>query len=139
MKQFDYESIFFLLFSKIFWFVCQFYLEIAWIMAGYTLFIWIKPCFVKFYLRSKNGKQIMHVLLAYTCAYDGALSTKQVDGLPPLHCKYLHYNYSGNWDTRKKWTLYKYLPYTLQCRSVDTTINHCKSVLHLFHCTWSSN
>ena len=28
----------------------------------------------------------------------------------------------------KKCKSYKYLPYTLQCRSVDVTVNHCKSV-----------
>ena len=47
--------------------------------------------------------------------------------------------YSGNRDTRKKCTLYKHFPYTLQCRSVDITIKHCKSVFTFFHCTWSSN
>ena len=36
--------------------------------------------------------------------------------------------YSGNWDTHKKVYKYKYLPYTLQCRSVNVTVNHCKSV-----------
>ena len=25
------------------------------------------------------------------------------------------------------------------CRSVDVTVNHCKTVLNLFHCAWSSN
>ena len=35
--------------------------------------------------------------------------------------------------------LYKYLPYALQCTNVDVTVNYCESVLHLFHCTWSSN
>ena len=31
----------------------------------------------------------------------------------------------------KKCKSYKYLPYTfIQCRSVDITVNHCKSVLH---------
>ena len=34
--------------------------------------------------------------------------------------------------------LYKYLLYTAQCRNVDVGVNHCKSVFHLFHCTWSS-
>ena len=28
---------------------------------------------------------------------------------------------------------YKYLPYTLQCRSVDVTVNHCESVFTFFH------
>ena len=28
----------------------------------------------------------------------------------------------------KKCKSYKYLPYTLQCRSVDVTVNHCKSL-----------
>ena len=56
-----------------------------------------------------------------------------------LQCKYIQQNYSGNWGTRKKCTLYKYLPYTSKCKSVDITVNYFKSVLHLFHCTWSSN
>ena len=44
----------------------------------------------------------------------------------------VHWNYSGNWNTHKRCTLYKYLPYTLQCRSVDVTVKPCKSVLHTF-------
>ena len=32
----------------------------------------------------------------------------------------------------KKCKSYKYLPYTLQCRSANVTINYCKSVLHFF-------
>ena len=58
-----------------------------------------------------------------------------------LLCKTTHTAniYSGNWDTHKKCTSYKYLPYTLQYRSVDITVNHCKSVFTFFHCTWSSN
>jgi hypothetical protein len=39
----------------------------------------------------------------------------------------------------KKCTCYKYLPYTLQCKSVDITVNHRKSVFTFFHCTWSIN
>ena len=39
----------------------------------------------------------------------------------------------------KKSNNYKYLPYTLQYRSVGITVNHCKSVFTFFHCTWSSN
>ena len=46
--------------------------------------------------------------------------------------------YSGIKDM-EKCTLYKNLLYTLQCRSVDLTVNHCKTVLNLFHCAWSSN
>ena len=46
--------------------------------------------------------------------------------------------YSGKWDTRKKCKSYKYLPQILQCRSVDITVNHCKSVFTFFHCNWSS-
>ena len=34
---------------------------------------------------------------------------------------------------------YKCLPYTLQCRSIDVTVNHYKSVFTFFHCAWSSN
>ena len=45
---------------------------------------------------------------------------------------------SGKWDTRKKCKSYKYLPYILQCRSVDITVNHCKSAFTFFHCNWSS-
>ena len=29
--------------------------------------------------------------------------------------------------------------YKVRFRSVDVTVNYCKSVLHLFHCTLSSN
>ena len=36
--------------------------------------------------------------------------------------------YSGKWDTRKKCKSYKYLPSILQCKSVDITVNHCKSL-----------
>ena len=55
-----------------------------------------------------------------------------------LHCKYI-YTVKLQWkrDTCKKCTLYKYLPYTVQCRSYSK--KNCKSALHLFHCTWSSN
>ena len=56
-----------------------------------------------------------------------------------LHFKYIQWNYSGKWDTWKKCTLYKYLPYKVQFRSADVLVNHCKSLLHLFHCTCSSN
>ena len=49
--------------------------------------------------------------------------------LNALHCKYIQWDYSGNRDTHKK-----YLPYTLQCRSVNIRVNHCISVLRLFHC-----
>ena len=52
---------------------------------------------------------------------------------------YVQRNYSGNWDTRKKCTLYKYLLFALQYISVNFTVNHCKSVLHLSHYTWRSN
>ena len=45
-----------------------------------------------------------------------------------LRCKYIQYNYSGKWDTWKKCTLWKYLQYTVQCRSVDVTVNYCKSL-----------
>ena len=47
--------------------------------------------------------------------------------------------YSGKWDTHKKCKSYKYLPQILQCRSVDITVNHCKSVFTFFHCNWSSD
>ena len=40
----------------------------------------------------------------------------------------------------KKCTSYKYLPpCTLQCRSVDITVNHGKSVFTFCHCTWSGS
>ena len=39
----------------------------------------------------------------------------------------------------KKCKSYKYLPYTLQFRSVDDTVNHCKSVFTFFHCAWSND
>ena len=60
------------------------------------------------------------------CAYVSYVSRKCI-----MHCKYIWWDYSGNWDTWKKCTLYKYLPKTLPCRSVDVTVNHCKSVLYL--------
>ena len=38
------------------------------------------------------------------------------------------------WTPVKKCKSYKYLPYTLKCRSVDVTVNHCKSVhITFFH------
>ena len=40
----------------------------------------------------------------------------------------LHYNYVATGKKIKKRTLYKYVPYTLKCRSVAVTVNHCKSV-----------
>ena len=43
--------------------------------------------------------------------------------------------YSGKWDTRKKCKSYKYLPSILQCKNVDITVNHCKSVFTFFHYT----
>ena len=46
--------------------------------------------------------------------------------------------YSRNWDAHKKCTSYKYLPYTLQCRSIDVTVNQCKSVFTFFYLTWGA-
>ena len=46
--------------------------------------------------------------------------------------------YSGKWDTRKKCKSYKYLLSILQCKNVDITVNHCKSVFTFFHCNLSS-
>ena len=35
------------------------------------------------------------------------------------------WNYSEEWDMWKKCTVYKYLPYTVQCKSVDVAVNQC--------------
>ena len=50
------------------------------------------------------------------------------------HVKTVKLNYSGLLDHLHT---YKYLPYTVQWRSVDGTINHC--IFKLLLCTWSSN
>ena len=58
------------------------------------------------------------------------IDNAQVD-ISLLHCNYIQWNYSGKWDTWKKCTLYKYLPYTvLQCRSLDVRVNHCKCYIY---------
>ena len=51
-----------------------------------------------------------------------------------IYCKYIQWNL----DTWKNCKIHKYLLYTVQCRCVDGTINHCIvfQVLQLFHCTW---
>ena len=38
----------------------------------------------------------------------------------------------------KKCKSYKYLPYTLQCTSVDVAVYHCKSMFTYFYCTGSN-
>ena len=54
-----------------------------------------------------------------------------------IHCKCIHTVETGT--SVKKFESYRYLPYKLQCKSVDVTINHCKSVFTFFCCPWSSN
>ena len=41
-----------------------------------------------------------------------------------------------NYSEKDVHCMYKYLQFSLQCRTLDVTVNHCKSVLYLFHSTW---